>query len=237
MAGVYDQAFYASQADGSARSARAIVPLVMDLLAPRSVLDVGCGIGTWLEVYRRAGVGDVVGVDGEYVDRSALGIAPAQFVARDLRRDLALGRTFDLVQSLEVAEHLPPASAATFVRSLTRHGSAVLFGAAAPGQGGTDHVNEQWPAYWAALFATHGYVPVDFLRRRVWNDPRVEWWYAQNTILYVTPERLARSPRLLELQRVCGGAPALVHPRAEPLQRAAEAVQGVLAGVYAWLVK
>jgi hypothetical protein len=148
------------------------------------------------------------------VDRAALHIPPERFTARDLERPLDLGRTFDLVVSLEVAEHLPPESAATFVASLTGLGSLVLFSAAAPHQGGTHHVNEQWPAYWARLFEERGHVAVDCLRRRLWADERVEWWYAQNMVLYVERSHLEALPRLRAEHRWAGGVPpALVHPR------------------------
>lgn len=143
----YDKAFFDSQSDGAQASAAAVVPLVKRLLSPNSVLDVGCGPGTWVARWITEGVTDAIGVDGDYVDRSSLRIPAGQFVAADLEDPLHLGRTFDLVQSLEVAEHLDEVHADAFVASLARHGDTVLFSAALPGQGGAHHVNEQWPSY------------------------------------------------------------------------------------------
>jgi hypothetical protein len=97
-----------------------------------------------------------------------------------------------------VAEHLPAASAATFVSSLCRHGDAVLFSAAIPGQGGSYHVNEQWPSYWANLFRSEGYDCFDVLRHTLWRDASVEWWYRQNLLIFTTGsagERLRASGR------------------------------------------
>ena len=99
-------------------------------------------------------------------------------------RCFLLGRTFDLVQTLEVAEHLDEASADTFVDSLARHGDTILFSAAIPGQGGTHHVNEQWPSYWAEKFARAGYTAYDVIRPRIWADPQVQVWYRQNMLLF-----------------------------------------------------
>ena len=93
----------------------------------------------------------MTGVDGPYVDRCKLLIDAGDFHAADLAAPIDLGRQFDLVQSLEVAEHLPAAKAEQFVETLTAHGSRILFSAAVPGQGGENHINEQLPDYWRAL--------------------------------------------------------------------------------------
>jgi SAM-dependent methyltransferase len=211
---LYTDAYYRALRDGARRSAEVVVPLVLRLTRPRGVLDVGCGRGTWLAVFREHGVEDVCGVDGDYVDREQLDIPRQQFVPWDLTQPLRLGRSFDLAVSLEVAEHLPADCAETFVGSLTALAPLVLFSAAAPFQGGQGHVNEQWPAYWARRFAARGYVPIDCLRRQLWDDERVEWWYAQNILLFAGPGQMEALPPLREAHALTGGtAPALVHPK------------------------
>jgi hypothetical protein len=131
-----------------------------------------------------AGVTDVVAIDGDYVKPDQLVIPAANFRAADLSQPLDLGRKFDLVQSLEVAEHLPHAKAATFVETLTRHGDVVLFSAAVPHQGGEHHVNEQPPEYWRQLFKAHGYLAFDWLRPRLADQRQVKGWYRYNSFLY-----------------------------------------------------
>lgn len=210
----YDREFFERHDAGARRSARVLVPLVLGLVPARSVIDVGCGQGTWLSVFRESGIDDVFGIDGAYVDRTALRIAPDHFESRDLAQPFALPRTFDLAVSLEVAEHLPAAAAEGFIASLARLAPVVLFSAAAPHQGGQHHVNEQWPDYWAARFAAHGFVPVDCLRRAVWQNADVEWWYAQNAFLYVRRDRLDADAVLRRQAEIAGpGALPLVHPR------------------------
>ena len=181
---VYNAAFFDSVASYTQESARVIASLVYDLVKPASVLDVGCATGTWLAEWTTAGVPDVLGIDGNYVDRTALKIPAGQFKPVNLAQTFSLGRTFDLVQTLEVAEHLDHASADGFVDSLTRHGDVILFSAAIPGQGGTHHVNEQWPSYWAAKFARAGYSVYDVIRPRIWDDQRVADFYRQNILLF-----------------------------------------------------
>lgn len=209
----YPREYHESLKDGARRSARAIVPVVIDLLAPRSVVDVGCGAGSWLAVFLENGVDDIVGVDGPHLDQNVLDIPRHRFVTCDLRGPLELARTFDLVVCLEVAEHLPEESADPLISSLTSLGPAVLFSAAIPAQGGDGHVNEQWPNYWAALFERWSYVPIDCIRRRVWDHPEVEWWYAQNVLLFVHEEYLSKSAVLGRLRNQYGDEQlSVVHP-------------------------
>jgi SAM-dependent methyltransferase len=158
------------------------------------VLDIGCGVGTWLRAAKDLGAEKVVGVDGDYVDRAALEIDPGEFVAHDLTQPLTGKGRFDLAISMEVGEHLPGASAAVLVATLVAHADVVLFSAAIPHQGGTDHINEQWPDYWANLFAGHGYRLVDWTRQRLWNNEAIAYYYRQNGFLYVRDERLADFP-------------------------------------------
>jgi SAM-dependent methyltransferase len=186
----YRESFYRAVAASAAGSASVIVPIVVEALSPRSVVDVGCGRGTWLADFARHGVSDYIGVDGFDVDTKLLEIAADRLVRADLGQPLELGREFDLAVCLEVAEHLPAGAGPILVDSLVRHAPLVLFSAAIPGQGGTSHVNERWPSYWAGLFASRGFACVDLLRAQVWTRTEVDFWYAQNTLLYVKRELL-----------------------------------------------
>lgn len=188
----YDDVFFDYVDRGAVRSAHVLVPVVLELLGCRSVLDVGCGTGAWLSVYRAKGVADIAGVDGDYVQRGRLMIPASDYRALDVGREFDLGRTFDLVQSLEVAEHIAPSDSRTLIANLVRHGSTVLFSAAVPGQGGEHHTNERPYEFWRALFAEHGYAPYDCIRPRITGRRDVEPWYAYNSILYVQSERAAR---------------------------------------------
>jgi SAM-dependent methyltransferase len=211
---LYTDEFFDREREGAWRSARTVVPLVRDLVQPKSVVDVGCGQGTWLAVFREYGVEDAFGVDGEYVRRSKLEIPAELFLPLDLQRPFGLNRRFDLVVSLEVAEHLPMESAEGFVGSLVKLGPVILFSAAIPFQGGTGHLNEQWPDYWAALFRCHRFVPVDCLRKRIWQNDDVQAWYAQNTLLFVDHRHLENQPRLKrEHELTVASQLSVVHPK------------------------
>ncbi len=209
----YHEASYAGWRDPSQRSAMAVVPHVLELLHPSSVIDVGCGLGMWAGEFKRLGVPTVHGMDGHGVPVGDLLIPAADFIAVDLSKKIETETSYDLVVCLEVAEHLPESAARTFVQTLTSLGPVVLFSAAVPHQRGANHVNEQWPAYWAALFAERGYRAVDCLRSRIWNDEKVEPYYCQNMIVYVQEERLGDHPQLAASALAPGEFPlSLVHP-------------------------
>ena len=168
---------------------REILPSVISLLRPKSILDVGCGIGTWLAIAEQLGVTSILGVDGDYVDRSLLKISEDHFLAHDLTIPLELPHKFDLAICLEVAEHLPPSAADTLINTLTRCSDVILFSAAIPNQGGQNHINEQWTEYWQELFGAKGFFPFDILRGEFWNNQKIEFWYKQNIIIYASLEK------------------------------------------------
>lgn len=231
----YTTDFFSQQQEGSFRSALRILPLVFELISPRSVIDVGCGVGTWLAAARTLGVSDVMGVDGDYVDRGLLRIPEECFRSTDLSQPFTCEKTFDLALSLEVAEHLPGASASALVESLTRLAPVVLFSAAIPKQSGEHHVNLQWQSWWVNQFNRHGFHAVDCIRQRVWNDEAVEWWYAQNMFLMVREDQLHSSRRLQDALARSTWPHVLVHPRSY-LERIAVAEAAIPAGVRDWLV-
>lgn len=182
------------------KAPRQIVPIIMKSIHPNNVLDVGCGVGTWLKVFEENGIIDYIGID--VVTPEKLHIPQAKFLTKDISKPFDLKRKFDLVVSLEVAEHLPEASADAFVKSLIIHSDTILFSAAIPGQGGQHHVNEQWPEYWEEKFSKHGFFFQDCIRPLIWKNENIDWWYKQNIFL-LTKEKPSE-----DLKRMI----SLVHP-------------------------
>jgi hypothetical protein len=203
---VYNDDFYDYISRGSRASAEVVVPLLRANLPIASVADIGSGAGAWLAVWLEAGVSDIRGVDGAYVDTTKLRIPATAFTSHDLATPFDLGRRFDLVQSLEVAEHLPEARAEGFVDSLVAHGDIVMFSAAVPHQGGEYHVNEQVPDYWRRKFAARGFACFDWLRPLLADRRAVKPWYRFNTLLYANAAGQARLSAVVLARRVADSA-------------------------------
>ncbi len=211
----YDKAFFRERRLATNASARATVPILAGLFRPRSVVDFGCGDGAWLASFLEQGVEEILGIDGAYVDRGSLLIPATKFLAGDLSQEVILGRSFDLAVSLEVAEHIPEKAASTLVSSIVAAAEAVVFSAAIPGQGGRNHVNEQWPSYWAALFAERGFVLLDCIRYRLWGNEKVMYYYRQNILCFVSRTRLQSDPILQREHEMTKNNPlSMVHPEA-----------------------
>jgi SAM-dependent methyltransferase len=183
--GRYYTAEFYRELTAAQESAHEVLPIIFEAVKPSSVVDIGCGTGHWLATARGLGVKEIFGVDGPWVNEEQLAIPSENFSAGDLAAPLNLWRRFDLALSFEVAEHLPESAARTFVQSLCAASDIVGFSAAIPGQGGRHHLNEQWPAYWADVFQECNYDCFDYLRPRIWDNPRVAWYYAQNSLIFV----------------------------------------------------
>jgi SAM-dependent methyltransferase len=162
-----------------------IVPYLMDIFKPNSVLDIGCGLGTFLYEFKKNKVDNIVGVDGNWVDKKKLVISSNNFIEADLEKPINLNKKFDIVLCLEVAEHLVESAANTIVDSLCKHGNIIIFSAAIKNQIGQNHINEQPFSYWHKKFKVKGYEIVDLFRPVFWNDTKVQWWYKQNMFLLI----------------------------------------------------
>lgn len=177
---LYDNEFFDRYDHKRYYSACAVVPLLLKLVKPGSVVDVGCGSGMWLKAFEANGISDLLGIDGDWVKHR-----PDNFFCADLNKPLVLSRKFDLALSLEVAEHLSNADA--LIQSLSNAAPIILFSAAIPGQGGINHINEQWQDHWVDQFRNEGFLAADVIRPLMWNLRDVSFWYRQNLILFARP--------------------------------------------------
>lgn len=209
----YTTSFFEGHENGALTSAKKVIPLVNEVIKPASVIDVGCGVGNWLKVWKDdIGLRKVQGIEGPYLKPSLLQVPPELVLFQDLKEKFKITDRYDLAMSLEVAEHLPSGYADHFIESLTKLSDVILFSAAIVGQEGTYHLNEQPPEYWAAIFNKYGYVAVDYLRDRIWNDDEIEWWYQQNLLFYVKKEVLPQYPALVTSYEKTGRNLLRIHP-------------------------
>jgi SAM-dependent methyltransferase len=192
----YNDKFYATRDEESRYSAQVIGRIVREYINPSSVVDVGCGVGTWLKVIAESGVEDIVGIEGEWVKDDAMVIPSGKVLRKDITSEFSINRQFDLAISLEVAEHISSDRSNQYLDNLTALAPVILFSAAIPLQGGAHHVNEQWPTYWQEKFIARNFLLFDCIRPRIWNDAAIGVWYAQNSFLYVRRDKTDLFPAL-----------------------------------------
>ena len=224
---VYAKHFFAAQESGSRASAEQVVPVIAAALKPKTVLDVGCGVGHWPRTFAEHGATAVHGIDGHWARTAGLRLGDDEFVEYDFSKEPMPFRVntllprYDLVTSFEFTEHIEEDRADALVDLFCSLSDAIVMSAAVPGQRGIHHVNERWPQYWADKFAQRGYVACDFLRPAIWHNDRVAWWYAQNMVAYFRGEAPAGARAAAE--KNWGDALSrplpLIHPRGWALAR------------------
>lgn len=186
MSNLYDANFYARNLKFQAALAKYLAPWIAENLNPRSVCDFGCGCGKLLAGIGRACGCDIIGINKDMPEN--LQIPKAFFKQLNFTRGpvvLSDWVKFDLVISLEVAEHIPVGFADTFVFNLKTYSEKyIIFSAATPGQGGVGHVNEQPHEYWHKQFIKHGFKMRDIIRPMLKGHKEVPFWYRRNCFLY-----------------------------------------------------
>lgn len=193
---IYKKNFYKNRNIDTENSANIILDLLFKYFQPNSMVDFGCGVGTWLKEGQKKGVQKTLGLEGEWLDKNQLVIDPKDFIYANLQNKIDFSSKFDLGVSLEVAEHIEEKYADIFIENLTNSSNVILFSAAIPGQRGSGHVNEQWPEYWIKKFDSHEFIPIDLIRPLIWKNEAIKTWYRQNIILFCHKDMLNQLPQL-----------------------------------------
>jgi glycosyltransferase involved in cell wall biosynthesis len=186
---LYNNEFYKDHQVDTLVSAKVIVPFLLDVFPANSVVDVGCGTGTWLSVFRDCGVETIRGYDVNDLPRKGYQVDKKYIVSKSdfSSKGFSIDFKADMAICLEVGEHLEERATDRLIKQLIKAAPVVIFSAAIPGQTGVHHINEQPPWYWREKFQNYGYVEIDFLRPILWADTRISWWYRQNITSFVNP--------------------------------------------------
>lgn len=159
---LYDQSYYACY--GSIPYGHApqwthffgqMADRIVSDIRPTSVLDAGCAMGLLVEALRDRGV-------------EAYGIDISEYAISQVRSDLrphcrvaslveTLDRSYDLIVSLEVLEHMSPGQGQRAIDNLCAHTEDVIFSSTPDEYTEPTHVNVQPAEHWAELFARNGF--------------------------------------------------------------------------------
>jgi SAM-dependent methyltransferase len=167
---------------------------------PAEVLDVGCGIGAYLRLFKEFGAASIFGVDG--IPSGATALRADEYAQHDLSHPLELHHRFDLVVCAEVAEHLAKRDAERLLESVSRHAERlIVFSAASPEQPGLGHINCQAIEYWLERWAALGWIPVlaDSLGMRSLSTLS---WFHHNLVVLVRGEAAQGAEAIGVLRRI-----------------------------------
>jgi SAM-dependent methyltransferase len=202
----YDTHFYEYNVGIARRAALVVCPYLFRTLRPASVLDVGCGRGGWLAEWQELGV-RVRGLDRPEVSNSGLLFSPDCFEPRNLNASQDVAGWFDLVECMEVVEHLEPDSARRLIEALGKTSDIILFSAAPPGQGGENHINEQPYEYWRTLWNDLGFQLYDAVRPVLRHHRDIAPWYRYNLFLVANEAGANRMPAEMRATAIGRGEP------------------------------
>ena len=147
-----------------------IAAQIIERFNPKTVLDAGCAMGYLVEALRKRGV-EAYGFDvAEYaISRVAEEVKP-YCVVHSITEELpdSLPKTFDLITTIEVLEHLHPEDGTKAIKNLCQYSDTIIFTSQPHDLDNITHVNVQQQEYWCKEFAKHSFfkdhiVPVDFI--------------------------------------------------------------------------
>jgi hypothetical protein len=189
---LYTSEFYETYKSISLEYADKLISVLLQYYQPKSVIDFGCGIATWLNVFNDKGIPkeSLYGIEGDWVKSAAKSLEGFNLILHDISKYKKFNIKTDLAMSLEVAEHVPEKSSDTFVDMITECSDTIMFGAAFKDQPGTGHINCKYPREWGELFKDKGYKVFDLFRPELWGPNKGGFYYVQNTFLYTKNEEL-----------------------------------------------
>ena len=183
---IYNEEFWGvNHGNYNYKSAKIILPILFNHYKPNSIIDVGCGIGTWLKAAKELGINKFVGIDGNEIEEDFLLVSRKYIKIDNLETHKNINNEkYDLAISVEVAEHLHNNCSVHFVKTLTSYSDVVLFSAAIPYQEGEHHINCNPPQFWVDIFKKYGYDCYDFRNDLMNMWEKVNPCYSQNILLF-----------------------------------------------------
>jgi len=185
---IYNKKFYDDilAVDKETKSSEKLAKAIKLYLKPKSVIDVGCGIGIYLKPLDLSGI-SCFGIEGSSIARKYSVFNKNRIIVADVTRKLNINKKYDLALCIEVAEHIPKKTSSILIGNLTSLSNIILFTSAPPGQGGTDHINEQKPQFWINLFNKKNFVFDKEKTEQIKNfliQKKCIWWIPANMMIF-----------------------------------------------------
>jgi SAM-dependent methyltransferase len=146
---------------------------LIEMIKPKSVLDVGCGAGYSLKYFIKEKGLIGVGIEG-YEDAIKRSPISTNIIKHDYTKgSLELDQNFDFAWCCEFVEHVEEQYVDNFMKNFQKC-KHVGMTHGLPGQPGFHHVNCQPPQYWIDMFKKYGFEYLDndtlLLRRTLLKD-------------------------------------------------------------------
>ena len=151
---IYGPKFFARR-DKLLWRAEIVCTAVNDVFEPDSVIDVGCGIGEYVQYFENNLGIPAWGIEGSGACLPYL--VSDKVMILDMRIKQIDRLCSDLVVCFEVLEHIEEEYSDIFIENLTNLSDHILVSAAPPGAGGHHHVNCQSKEYWHKKFLKFDY--------------------------------------------------------------------------------
>jgi len=164
----------------------------------KSIIDLGCGVGSYLEGAHEMGIRPLLGLEINYnISRHFTPADILPYIKKaDITQPLDFGK-FDCAWSIEAAEHIRTEGTEQFLENLCNSAERyVVMSAAPPGQKGTGHINLRPQSFWIKEIASRGfaYLPEEAEKTvEVWADwnrkkiHKVPWYLYRNLMIFLKP--------------------------------------------------
>ncbi|MBX6362152.1 MAG: class I SAM-dependent methyltransferase [Acidobacterium ailaaui] len=127
---------------------------IVSLVAPRTVLDVGCAKGLLVRALRNCGV-DAYGID---ISEAAINSAdPEAKPYLSIGNATRISGHFDVITCIEVLEHMRDLDADQAIDQMCQATDLIIFSSTPSDYAEPTHINVKQPHEWAAAFAERGF--------------------------------------------------------------------------------
>lgn len=185
---IYNDRYFRWHNDNARPYSIPSIQYVLSKYSISSMVDFGCGIGSYIEAAVKHGLDDVKGY--EYAIESAKKYTPLHIqkyieYGVDCTKKIHT-KKYDCVISIEVAEHIIPTGSDMFVDNISNSVSndgMIIFSAAQPNQRGSGHINCRPKEFWVDKFENHGLKinnPIYEDIKKSWGELSVPYYILNN---------------------------------------------------------